>query len=75
MFFLCCCFYLTPFWFLDLTRCYFADLISWFMKAVQELQGKKTRKEDRRPRYLLYFDIISGFNNYSVGQEIIPESK
>ena len=36
---------------------------------------KKTGKEDRRPRYLLYFDFISGYNNHSVDEEIIPESK
>ena len=45
------------------------------MKAVKELYGKKTGKEDRRPRYLFYFDFISGFNNHPVGDEIIPESK
>ena len=45
------------------------------MIAVKELYEKKTGKEDRRRRYLLYFDFISGFNNYSVGEEIIPESK
>ena len=45
------------------------------MKAVKELHKKKTAKEDWRPRYLLYFDFIAGFNNHSVGKEIIPESK
>ena len=45
------------------------------MKAVKELYGKKTGKEDRRPRYLLYFDFIAGFNNHSVGEEIIPGSR
>ena len=32
-------------------------------------------REGRRPRYLLHFDFISGFNNYPVGEKIIPESK
>ena len=27
------------------------------------------------PRYLLYFDFISGFKNHSVGEEIILGSK
>ena len=45
------------------------------MKAVKELYGKKTGKEDRGLRYLLYFNFIAGFNNHSVGEEIIPESK
>ena len=45
------------------------------MKAVKELYEKKTGKEDWRSRYLLYFDFISRFNNHSVGEEIIPESK
>ena len=44
------------------------------MKAVKELYGKKIGREDRRTRYLLYFDFIAGFNNHSVGGEIIPES-
>ena len=44
------------------------------MKAVNKLYGKKTRKEDRRPIYLLYLDFISAFNNHSLGDEIIPES-
>ena len=35
----------------------------------------KTGKNDRRQRYLLNFDIISGFNNHSVDDEIIPGSK
>ena len=47
----------------------------WVSLAVKELYGRKTRKEDKRPRYLLYFDFIAGFNNHSVGEEIIPESK
>ena len=47
------------------------------MKAVKELCRKKTKKwaDDRKQKYLLYFDLISGFNNHSVGEEIIPESK
>ena len=48
---------------------------SWFIKFVKELYGKKTGKEDRRPRYLLNFDFISGFNNHFVSEEIIHESK
>ena len=40
------------------------------MKAV-----KNTGREDRRPRYLFYFAFISGFNNHSVGEEILPEYK
>ena len=47
------------------TPCYFAGLAFWFVKAVKELSGKKIGKEDRRPRYLLYFDFISGFNNHN----------
>ena len=43
--------------------------------TVKKLYGMKTGKEDRWPRYLLYFDFIPGFNNYSMGEEIIPESK
>ena len=54
-------------------------LFCWFkfldMQAVKELDGKKTGKEDRRRRYLLYFAFISGFNNHSVDEEIIPEYK
>ena len=39
------------------------------MKAVKELYGKKTwKKKDSRPRYFLYFDFISGFNNHSLIQ-------
>ena len=45
------------------------------MKAVKELDEKKTGKEDGRSRYLLYLDFIAGFNNHSVGEEIIPEYK
>ena len=49
-------------------------LSCWFnfldMKAVKELFGKKKGREDRRPRYLLYFAFISGFNNHPVGEEI-----
>ena len=45
------------------------------MKAIKELYGKKTGKENRRPRYLLYFDFIAGFNNHSVDEEILPEYK
>ena len=54
-------------------------LFCWFnfldMKAVKELYRKKTGKEDRRPRYLLYFNFIAGFNNHSMSEEIIPEYK
>ena len=45
------------------------------MKAVKKLHGKKTGKEEKMPRYLLYFDFIAGLNNHSVGGEIIPEYK
>ena len=45
------------------------------MKAVKELYGKKTGKEERRVRYLLYFDFIFMFNNHSLNEEIIPEYK
>ena len=45
------------------------------MKAVKELYRKKKGKEDWRIRYLLHFDFISGFNNHSVGEEIILESQ
>ena len=45
------------------------------MKAVKELYEKKIGREDRWPKYLLYFNFIAGFNNYSVGEKIIPESK
>ena len=37
------------------------------MKAIKELYGKKRKKEDRRPRYLLYLAFISGFKYHSVG--------
>ena len=54
-------------------------LFCWFdfldIKAVKEFYGKKTGKENKRPRYLLYFDFISGSNNHSVGEDIIPKSK
>ena len=54
-------------------------LFCWFhfldMKAVKELYGKKTGKEDRSPSYLLYLDFISRLNNQTVGEEIIPEYK
>ena len=54
-------------------------LFYWFkvldLKAVKELYRKKTGKEYMRPRYLLYFDFIAGFNNHSVGEEIILEYK
>ena len=54
-------------------------LFCWFnfldIKAIKELHGKKTGKEDRRPRCLLYFDFIAGFNSHSVGEEILPEYK
>ena len=63
------------FWFFYFIPCYFGGLTSWSMKAVKELYRKKTGKEDRRPKYLLYFDFISGFNNHSVGEEIISKSK
>ena len=33
------------------------------------------KKKDRRRRYLLYFAFISGLNNHSVGEEILPEYK
>ena len=36
-------------------------MTSWSTKAVKELYGKKTGKEEKIPRYLLYFDFISGF--------------
>ena len=55
-----------------LTLCYFVGLTSWSMKAVKKLYRKKTGKEDRN---LLYFDFIARFNNHSVGEEIISESK
>ena len=42
------------------------------VKAAKELLKKK---EERRPRYLLYFNFISGFANISVSDEIILESK
>ena len=58
-----------------LTPCYFAGFISWSKKTVKKLYEKKTGKEDRRPRHLLYFSFISGFKNSSVAEEIIPESK
>ena len=45
------------------------------MKAVKELYRKKIGKEDKIPRYILYFDFIAGFNNHLVGDEILPESK
>ena len=52
-------------------------LFCWFnfldMKATKELYEKKTGREDRRPRNLLYFAFISGFNNHLVGEEILPE--
>ena len=67
--------YLTLFWFSLLTPCYFAGYSFWFMKTVKESYGKKTGKEDRRPKYLLDFDFISWFNNHSVGEKILPESK
>ena len=68
-----CRYYLTPFWvflFTPLSFSFYPMLFCWFyfldMKAVKELYEKKTRKEDRRPRCLLYFDFIAGFNNLSV---------
>ena len=61
----------------------YPTLSCWFyssnMKTVKELlfvvYGKMIGREDRSPRYLLYFAFISGFNNHSVGVEIIPEYK
>ena len=33
------------------------------------------KKENRKRRHILYFALIPGFNNYSVGEEILPEYK
>ena len=57
-----------------LTPCYLAGLTSWIWK-LQGIIWKKTGREDMRPIYLLYFAFISGFNNHSVGVEILPEYK
>ena len=64
--------YLTSVLFLCFTLSYFAGYSSRFMMAAKELYGKKTGKEMRKPRYLLYFDFFLGSTTID---EIIPESK
>ena len=46
---------------------------SWSMKAVKKLLKK--RRPEKKIGGLLYFDFISRINDYTVGEEIIPESK
>ena len=52
----------------------YPTLSCWFsfldMKAVKELYEMKKIVKDKR-----YFSFISGFNNHSVGEEILPEDK
>ena len=52
-----------------------SNLFCWFnfldMKAVKKLYDR--RQEEKI--YILYFAFISGFNNHSVGEKIIPEYK
>ena len=58
-----------------LIPCYFTGFTSWSMKAVKELYGKKTGKKMGGQDIFYIFYFISGFNNHSVGEEIIPEYK
>ena len=48
---------------------------SWSIKAVKELYQRRLEKKIGGQEFFLYFDFISGFNNHTVGEEIIPESK
>ena len=57
-----------------LTPRYLAGLASWIWR-LQGIIRKKKIVKDRRRRYLLYFSFISGFNNHSVDEEILPEYK
>ena len=50
-------------------------LFCWFDFLVYEGSKEIIWKEERKRRKLSYFDFIAGFNNHSVGEEIIPESK
>ena len=68
---LCCCLP-TPFWII----LFLPHLILLFnfldMKAVKELY--EIRQEEKiGDQDILYFAFISGFNNPSVGDEILPE--
>ena len=60
---------------LDIWLLVFLLLIHWFLLCLWRLQRNSWREEEKRPRYLLNFNFIPGFNNHSVREEILPESK
>ena len=57
----------------------YSTLSGWFnfldMKAVKELYERRQEEKIEGKRYLLYFAFIFGFNNHSVGKEILREYK
>ena len=45
------------------------------MKAVKELYEIRQEEKIGGQDIFLYFAFISGFNNHSVGEEVLPEYK
>ena len=73
--FLCCCLVSDSMWVIPFLPHVISLVYLLGYERNKELYEKKTGREDRRPIYILYFAFISGFNNHSAGEEILPEYK